>query len=325
MRQLLCELLSQDARIEIVGALPSIATAWASILLTDPDVVTLDVELPRLDTMRFLKRLSRLRPTPVILVSSATARGRTTTLRALQLNQVSYVNHIDDELVRGVRNAALGSRREPSGPPSSARRSEVVVAIGASTGGPEALREILEKLPASAPGVLIVQHMPSGYTQKLAQRLDGLCSMRVREAADGDEITPGQVLIAPGGTHHMEVARLGMRYWVRLLPTQPVNHCRPSVDVLFDSCARALGPNGIGAILTGMGADGARGLLAMRQAGARTIAQDEASSVVFGMPKVALARGAVDSVVPLAEIPSTLMWLAQVVETGGSRRRGSPS
>lgn len=346
MRQLLGQILSADRTIEVVGAAPDPVRAWQLVQTLRPDVITLDVEMPRMDGLAFLERLMRAHPMPVLMVSSLTERGCETTLRALELGAVDFVTKPKIDVARGVvdlaaelvaKVKAAGNARprartrsapahvaapveRPLAVRSGAmlRTTDVVLALGASTGGTEALRDVLVRLPADAPGVVIVQHMPEAFTRAFAQRLDGLCRIRVREASDGDVVRPGLALIAPGGTRHMEVVRSGAQYVVRLRATPPVNHHRPSVDVLFHSCAHALGSNAVGAILTGMGGDGASGLLAMRQAGARTIAQDEATCVVFGMPREAIAQGAAEVVCPLDAVAPTLLRLAR--ERNGNSR-----
>lgn len=328
IRQLLTELLGADREIEVVGSAADPYLAWEKIKSLRPDVLTLDVEMPRMDGLSFLQRLMQLQPMPVLMVSSLTEGGCATTLRALELGAIDFVTkpkidvrsgtvELAEELCAKVKAVAKAqvrraARRSLGGPtpaiPAEAliRTTEVVIAIGASTGGTEALREVLTALPAESPGVVVVQHMPERFTTSFAERLDALCRVRVREAADGDRILPGHVLIAPGNWH-LAIRRSGANYTVRTHQEPPVNRHRPSVDVLFESCARYLGPNAIGALLTGMGADGARGLLAMRQSGAATVAQDEATSVVFGMPKEAIQIGAADEVVPLHGIAAALL------------------
>jgi two-component system chemotaxis response regulator CheB len=363
MRQMLRQMLSADPGLEVVGAAPDPVKAWEMIQSLRPDVLTLDVEMPRMDGLEFLARLMRAHPMPVVMCSSLTERGCETTLQALELGAIDFVNKPKIDLQRGVgllgpeliakvkaaalarpraRDGRAGARpahgpapatHARAGPAAPARKSgihvpvdvagsvspfptplrrmtDVVLAIGASTGGTEAILEVLEGLPADCPGVVIVQHMPEQFTRHFAQRLDKLCAVRVKEAANGDRILPGHVLIAPGGAQHMEVYRSGAQSFVRLVAAPPVNHHRPSVDVMFESCAHALGSNVVAAILTGMGADGAAGLLLMRKAGARTIAQDEASCVVFGMPREAIIRGAAELVVPIGSVASTMLRLA---------------
>jgi two-component system chemotaxis response regulator CheB len=348
MRQLLRDLLSADPELEVVGAVSDPIRAWEQIQRVRPDVLTLDVEMPRMDGLEFLEKLMRAHPMPVVMCSSLTEKGCETTLRALELGAVDFVSKPKIDLQRGVEKLGgeliakvkAAARARPRGRSGSAttaaspaaagapafeapgaaplrKMTEIVIAIGASTGGTEAILEVLEGLPADAPGVVIVQHMPEQFTRHFAERLDRLCAMRVREAQSGDRILPGHVLIAPGGAQHMEVSRSGAQSFVRLVASAPVNHHRPSVDVLFDSCAKTLGSNVVGAILTGMGADGASGMLAMRRAGARTVAQDEATSVVFGMPKEAIARGGAEFVVPLSGVAPALLRLA----SGAAPRR----
>jgi two-component system chemotaxis response regulator CheB len=264
------------------------------------------------------------------MVSSLTERGCETTLRALELGAVDFVTkpkidvadgtvQLAGEIIEKVKAAAaarvkrvreLATRpKRPLASRALAKSTHQVIAVGASTGGTEALRDFIEPLPADSPGIVIVQHMPEKFTRSFAERLNGLCAVRVKEAEDGDRILPGHVLIA-AGNYHMEVYRSGAEYRVRVFSGEPVNRHRPSVDVLFDSCAKHLGANAVGVILTGMGADGARGLLKMRQAGARTIAQDEASCVVFGMPREAIAMGAAEEILPLRDIPAAALRLA---------------
>ncbi|HEX2385788.1 MAG TPA: chemotaxis response regulator protein-glutamate methylesterase [Candidatus Binatia bacterium] len=330
VRQLLTELLSRDPALEVVGAASDPFAAWEKIKSLNPNVLTLDVEMPRMDGLAFLERLMRIRPMPVVMVSSLTEKGCENTLRALELGAVDFVTKpkidikngtigVADEIIAKVKIAARArvraadktaardqARLKALVTEALAKSTQKVVAIGASTGGTEALREVLTTLPADAPGVVIVQHMPEHFTRAFAQRLDKLCQIRVQEARDGDRILPGHALIAPGN-YHMRVVRSGANYNVETFMGDPVNRHRPSVDVLFYSCARNVGRNAIGVLMTGMGGDGARGLLAMRQAGARTVAQDEATSVVFGMPKEAIEIGAVDEVLALSHIAEAVV------------------
>lgn len=332
MRRVLRDILSSDPEIEVVGASPDPIAAFRDIERFAPDVLTLDVEMPKMDGLTFLEQLMRTRPTPVVMVSSLTEAGCETTFRALELGALDFITKpkldiqrgtidLSDELIRKVKSAAvakLGARRPLSmrpvavapSPRALSSVSDAVIAIGASTGGTEALAQVLSAVPSDAPGIVIVQHMPEKFTRHFAERLDRLCAVRVKEAVDGDRVIPGHVLLAPGGLQHMEIARSGATFNVRLVDGPPVHHSRPAVDVLFKSVARALGRNAVGVILTGMGQDGADGMLQMRQAGARTIAQDEATSVVYGMPKEARDRGAAEHIRPLRDIASTMVALA---------------
>jgi two-component system, chemotaxis family, protein-glutamate methylesterase/glutaminase len=339
IRQVLAEILAQDPDIEVVGTAADPYVAREKILRLNPDVLTLDVEMPRMDGLSFLEKLMRARPMPVLMVSSLTQRDCDTTIRALELGAVDYVTkpHLDvrsgtleqaDEIVSKVKIAArarVRRRSQAASAPLAAFNSgergkskvgslgfhttHKVIAVGASTGGTEALVHLLTPLPADCPGVVIVQHMPENFTRSFAGRLDSLCRMRVKEAENGDHVLPGHVLVAPGN-YHMEVARSGVAVSVKVFQSEPVNRHRPSVDVLFDSCAQILGANAIGVILTGMGADGARGLLAMREAGCHTIAQDEDSCVVFGMPREAIELGAAEEVAGLDQIASKALQAA---------------
>ncbi len=331
MRQLLTEMLSADPCIEIVGTASDPYVARDKIIKLNPDVLTLDVEMPRMDGLTFLEKLMASRPMPVVMVSSLTERGCETTFRALEIGALDFVTKpkldvatsmldLSDELIRKVKGAA--SARVRHRPVIEVGRAPVVksslgsdalitsthkvLAIGTSTGGTEALADILTRFPPDAPGVVAVIHMPPGYTKSYADRLDRSCQIRVKEAADGDRILPGHALIAQGD-RHLEVHRSGAVYSVRVYEGEKVSGFRPSVDVLFRSCARYLGTNGVGAILTGMGRDGAEGLLAMRNSGAFTIAQNEASCVVFGMPKEAIAMNAASTILPLDRIANELL------------------
>jgi two-component system chemotaxis response regulator CheB len=328
MRQLLTEILSHDPSLEVVGAAADPYVAREKILRLAPDVITLDVEMPRMDGLTFLEKLMRAHPLPVVMVSSLTERSCETTWRALELGATDFVTkpkldvqtgtmRLAQEIVDKVKAAARAkvrpAHRLPAvkpelSPPAalSFRATHKVVAIGASTGGTEAIREVLARLPADAPGIVMVQHMPEKFTASFAERLNSLSKVSVSEARDGDRILPGHALLAPGN-FHMEVARSGAEYRVRVFSSDPVNRHRPSVDVLFASCARQLGNNAVGVILTGMGADGAREMAAMRRAGAHTIAQDEESCVVFGMPREAIGMGGAAEVLPLERISTAIL------------------
>jgi len=327
MRQLLTKILSSDPELVVVGTAGDPFVAREKIIALKPDVLTLDIEMPRMDGLTFLEKLMRGHPMPVIMISSLTDKGADTTLRALGLGAIDYISKpkLDvsngtiehaSEIIAKVKAAARARVRRASvtiAQPnvSSAKTYQFsathkVVAIGASTGGTEALKELLLPLPADFPGIVIVQHMPETFTRQFAERLDSLCKIRVKEAQDGDRILPGHALLAPGG-HHMAVIRRGMEYAVHVYRGERVNRHMPSVDVLFSSCARSLGRNAIGVMLTGMGDDGSRGMLEMKQADAFNIAQDESTSVVFGMPREAILIGAVDQVLPLTQIPGLLL------------------
>ncbi len=328
MRQLLSQILGSDPQLTVAGVAADPFVARDKIKALHPDVLTLDIEMPRMDGLTFLEKLMRAHPMPVVMISSLTAKGADTTLRALSLGAVDYVSKpkLDvssgtveqaEEIVTKVKAAARARIRSGPPPGVSASTEEAlrpmaftathkVVAIGASTGGTEALKDLLTPLPADFPGIVMVQHMPEAFTGAFAKRLDGVCRIHVQEARDGDRILPGHALLAPGG-HQMAVVRRGAEYAVRVYRGERVNRHLPSVDVLFSSCAQQLGRNAVGVLLTGMGNDGAQGMLRMKEAQSYTIAQDEATSVVFGMPKEAIRLGAVDEVLPLSRIPAGLM------------------
>jgi two-component system chemotaxis response regulator CheB len=315
----------------------------------NPDVLTLDVEMPKMDGLDFLERLMRLRPTPVVMVSTLTERGAETTIRALELGAIDFVakpklgiasglNDLGRDICEKIRvasrarmhrhvaalpatsaaSASAGHAVAPTAPKPAGSYSRVstekLIIIGASTGGTEAIREVLTRLPPDSPAVLITQHMPPGFTRSFAQRLDSLCKITVTEAVDGERVLPGHAYIAPGD-RHLKLARSGANYLVALDDGPPVNRHRPSVEVLFKSAAQLAGPNVLGVMLTGMGKDGAAAMLEMKQAGAFNLAQDEASCVVFGMPKEAIAVGAVDEVLPVTKMAERL--LAKLAELGG--------
>lgn len=325
VRQIFTDLISQTPDLEVCGTAPDPYVARDKIFHERPDVITLDLEMPRMDGLTFLKKLMHYHPLPVVIVSSLTPQGSRMAVEALELGAVEVlakpggsfsVGNLADQLLSKIR-AAARTRPRPGSPPTSAAAppavslsplttTHKVVAIGASTGGTEAIKEILVHLPRNFPGIVIVQHMPPKFTTSFAERLDQLCALEVKEAADGDSVLPGRALLAPGN-FHMLLQRSGARYLVRVKSGPPVHHQRPSVDVLFQSVAQAAGSNAVGVILTGMGADGAAGLLAMRLQGAHTIAQDEASCVVFGMPKEAIQRQAAVKVLPLNRIAEELV------------------
>ena len=332
MRQVLSEIIAQDSSLEVVGTALDPYVAWRKIDRLNPDLLTLDVEMPRMDGLTFLEKLMRARPMPVVMISSLTERGCDLTLRALELGAVDFLTKpkldlqqetmaLAGEILAKIKAAAQARVRrfrpvaasplEPAAvvePRGLIKGSYDVIAIGASTGGTEALKDFLTPLPSDSPGIVIVQHMPEKFTTQFAARLNAICQIQIKEAADGDRILAGQALLAPGN-YHMEVVRDGAHSKVRIVMSEPVNRHRPSVDVLFHSCARQLGPHAVGVILTGMGHDGARGMLAMRQAGAKTFAQDEASCIVFGMPKEAIALGGVEQILPLQSLPGAVLRL----------------
>jgi len=340
VRQTMTAILEADPEIEVIGAASDPFSAARRIQEQVPDVITLDVEMPRMDGITFLRKLMAQCPVPVVMCSSLTENGSETLLQAMEAGAVDVIlkprigvaDHLAEhnlqirDVVKGAAKARVRGRPavrdpKPGGPekkltadavlppPSGramSRTTEMVVCLGASTGGTEALREVLEALPANSPGIVVVQHMPENFTRAFANRLNTLCEVDVKEAANGDPVLRGHVLIAPGGKHLM-LERQGARYHVAVKDGPLVSRHRPSVDVLFRSAARAAGSNAVGIIMTGMGDDGARGLLEMKQAGARTFAQDEASSIVFGMPKEAIARGAADRIIPLSHIARELL------------------
>ncbi|MBB1117913.1 chemotaxis response regulator protein-glutamate methylesterase [Stenotrophomonas sp. W1S232] len=343
VRQLLGEILAGDAEIEVVGTASDPYVAREKIKLLKPDVLTLDVEMPRMDGLMFLHNLMRLHPIPVVMISSLTQRGADTTLQALALGAVDFVSKPTLDVQRGLRGfaeeiitkvkmaararvrvperpllPAPGSTGTQSAPGASAltaararfRTTDRLIAIGASAGGTEALRVVLEGMPADAPAVVITQHLPASFSAAFAERLDRHSAMAVREASDGEAILPGHAYIPKGG-QHLRVIGDGARWRCRIDDGPAVNRHKPAVDVLFHSVAQTAGANAIGAILTGMGDDGARGLLAMRQAGARTLIQDEATAVVWGMPGAAHKLGAAEEIVPLERIAERLLTLAR--------------
>ena len=326
VRRILSDCLAGQPDIEVVGAAADPYIARDMILELKPDVLTLDIEMPRMDGLTFLRKLMHHRPMPVIVISSLAQASCAAALRALEEGAVEAlgkpsgpysVGDLKKTLAERIRVAAKARIRVPAsraeGPKPSDHgaanlRSAAVIAIGASTGGTEAIREVLEKLPANIPGTVITQHIPAGFSKAFSERLNHLCRMEVKEAADGDELHPGRVLIAPGG-FHMVLRRAGSGYKVSVKDGPRVCYQRPSVDVLFRSVADEVGPNAVAALLTGMGSDGASGLSQIRQAGGATIAQDEESCVVFGMPREAIRMGAAAQVLPLQQVASTILRL----------------
>jgi two-component system chemotaxis response regulator CheB len=337
IRSVMSEIISSQPDMQVVGVAPDPLVARELIKQTNPDVLTLDVEMPKMDGLDFLEKLMRLRPMPVLMVSSLTERGSEITMRALELGAVDFVTKPKISIQSGMREyteliadkirAAAKARIRPrtllpGAAPTALpalrnplTSSEKLIIVGASTGGTEAIREFLMQMPSDCPGILIAQHMPEGFTTSFARRLDSLCKISVREAAGDERVLPGHAYIAPGHSHLL-LARSGANYVTRIEQSAPVNRHRPSVDVLFRSAAVAAGKNAVGVILTGMGKDGAAGMLEMKQAGAYNFAQDEASCVVFGMPREAIALGANHEVGPLVELPGMVLgYLA----TQGSR------
>jgi len=328
IRGIMTELINHQPDMEVVGAAPDPYAARELIKQTDPDVITLDVEMPRMNGLEFLEKLMRLRPTPVVMVSTLTEHGSEVTLKALELGAVDFIakprlgvregmEEIERDISDKIRAAARAHiRRRASGAetPDNPRplaghvlsTTEKLVCIGSSTGGTEALKEVLSRMPANAPAMLMTQHMPESFTKSFAARLDSLSAMTVKEAEHNERILPGHAYLAPGHSHLL-VKKSGAYYYTELSRAEPVNRHRPSVDVLFGSAARVLGHNAIAVMLTGMGKDGAAGMLEMRQAGAHTIAQDEASCVVYGMPKAAVDIGAVEEIVPLTGIAGCIL------------------
>jgi two-component system chemotaxis response regulator CheB len=327
MRQLLVHIFTADPEIQIVGTAGDAFEAREKIKALDPDVLTLDIELPRMDGLTFLEKLMRGHPMPVVMVSSLTEEGAEATLRALSLGAVDYITkprlnvssgliEHADKIVARVKSAAQAKVYNHF--PSTVQRphkmaanyrfaaSRKVVAIGSSMGGTEALRDLLAPLPADLPGIVIAQHMPPAFTKPFADRLNSLCNMQVQQAQDGDRILQGHALVAPGG-YQMEIVSDGGEYAVRVYSGERVNRHIPSVDVLFSSCARHLGKNALGVLLTGMGCDGAQGMLEIKQAKGHTIAQNEATCVVFGMPREAIRLGGVHQVLPLGRIGAALL------------------
>jgi len=340
IRKLLTELLGSDPDIEVVATAPDAYIAREKIKALNPDVLTLDVEMPKMDGLTFLSNLMRLRPMPVVMVSTLTQKGAETSLEAMRLGAVDFVGkpqsdvssnlrQYRDEIVDKVKAAAAANIRavaQRSQRDACGRRMKIqeqtsrevlsqsalqrLVAIGASTGGTEAIADVLAGMPANSPPILIAQHIPEQFSRSFSERVNGLSAMNVAEARDGERVLAGHAYVAPGN-HHLRVRRSGSDYVCQLDQSDPVNRHRPSVDVLFESVAAAAGAKAIGVMLTGMGKDGAQGLKALRDNGARTLAQDQASSVVWGMPGSAVELGAVEEVVPLPEVAAQILRFAK--------------
>lgn len=348
VRQVVSQAISRDPGIEVVATAQDPVFALAKLNTLTPDVLVVDIEMPRMDGLTFLKRIMAERPTPVIICSSLAEQGAQVTMEALSAGAVAiitkpklglktFLEDSSNDIVQAIKAAARANLRALGRVAATpARQPEVrpklsadavlapashqgagmygttdrIVAIGTSTGGTQALEAVLTRLPAVSPGIVIVQHMPERFTAMFAERLNGLCKIEVREARHGDRVMPGRALIAPGGKHMM-LARSGAQYTVEVIDGPLVNRHRPSVDVLFRSCAKFAGRNALGVIMTGMGDDGARGLKEMHEAGARTVAEDESTCVVFGMPKEAIRLGGVDEVLPLDRIPAAILQSAR--------------
>ena len=334
VRQVLTETLQKAPGIDVLAAVADPIFAMKRMEVIWPDVIVLDIEMPRMDGLTFLRKLMAERPTPVVICSTLTEQGAETTMQAMSAGAVSIItkpkvglrDFLEDsgnDVVAAVRAAARARMSNvkplrtatqapkhhdqvPVVPAASLSTTQKLVAIGTSTGGTQALEAIFTALPAVSPGIVVVQHMPEKFTAMFAQRLNGLCQIQVREAVNGDRILPGLALIAPGG-RHMQIKKSGAHYLVEVLDGPPVNRHKPSVDVLFRSVAKHAGKNAAGFILTGMGDDGARGLKVMREAGCYTVAQDEASCIVFGMPKEAIAMNAADKVIPLNQVAGEII------------------
>ena len=335
VRSLLTEIINRQTDMVCVGAAADPLIAREMIRELNPDVITLDVEMPRMDGLDFLSRLMRLRPMPVVMVSTLTEQGADITLRALEMGAVDYVakprigvsnglNELSGDIVDKIRVAACAQVRRLAAAPASSPAStsngrpepmraplprlstEKVICIGSSTGGTEAIREVLMPMPADTPAIVITQHMPPGFTTSFAARLNSLCRIQVSEAQHGQRILPGHAYIAPGG-HHLRIDRSGSNYVAVVEDTEPVNRHRPSVEVLFRSAAQVLGPNAIGIMLTGMGGDGAQAMREMKDAGSYNYVQDEASCVVFGMPRMAIQAGAAHEILPLNQIAGAVL------------------
>ncbi|MBK7644702.1 MAG: chemotaxis response regulator protein-glutamate methylesterase [Planctomycetes bacterium] len=336
VRKVLSDELSKAPDIEVVDTAVDPYVAREKIMRLRPDVLTLDIEMPRMDGLEFLSKLMAAHPIPVVIVSSLTPRNSEMAMKALALGAVEVLckpgsqfsaPDVGRDVVRAVRSAAGATVRKIQTPlatqvakkapltgASAYTSGQHLFAIGSSTGGPRAVEALLTALPADAPGTIIVQHMPADFTKPFAERLDSVCAMEVREASEGDFVVPGRAFVAPGGKHLL-VEKSGARYVLRLKDGPPVHYQKPAVDPTFQSIARVAGPHTVATILTGMGADGARGLLALREAGARTFAEDESTCIVFGMPREALKLGAAERAVPLPQMAATMLEALERLRT----------
>lgn len=332
IRQILSEIIKSESDMTLVGAAPDAFVAKKLVLEKSPDVITLDIEMPKVDGLRFLEVLMNAKPTPVVMISTLTEKGAEATLRSLELGAIDFVAkpkigvaqgmaEYHELIVDKIRTAARSKvKKAKPAKVSSVNKvsysgTEKLIAIGASTGGTEAIKEVLQTFPANAPATVITQHMPAGFTSTYARRLDSVCQMQVKEAKGGERLLPGQVYLAPGDKH-MEIERSGADYRIRLSDGPRVSGHKPSVDVLFNSLCKSAGSNAIGVLLTGMGSDGANGLLELFNAGCETFCQDEASCIVFGMPKVAIEKGAAKRVLSLDDMGQAIMQTVEKLSAG---------
>ncbi|GMM69240.1 protein-glutamate methylesterase/protein glutamine deamidase [Alteromonas sp. MTD1] len=332
IRQILSEIIKSESDMMLVGAAPDAFVAKKLVLVKSPDVITLDIEMPKVDGLRFLEVLMNAKPTPVVMISTLTEKGAEATLRSLELGAIDFVAkpkigvaqgmaEYHELIVDKIRTAARSNvkKAKPAKVSSVSKVSysgtEKLIAIGASTGGTEAIKEVLQTFPANAPATVITQHMPAGFTSTYARRLDSVCQMQVKEAKGGERLLPGQAYLAPGDKH-MEIERSGADYRIRLSDGPRVSGHKPSVDVLFNSLCKSAGSNAIGVLLTGMGNDGANGLLELFNAGCETFCQDEASCIVFGMPKVAIEKGAAKRVLSLDDMGQAIMQTVEKLSAG---------
>ena len=335
IRSLLGEIIHQAPGLELVGAAPDAYVAKDMVMKLRPDVITLDIEMPKVDGLTFLDKLMKARPTPVLMISTLTEKGADATIRSMELGAIDFIakpkidvaNSIGEyqqEIIEKIKMAAKATPKKRASTPQNIQSipisysgTETIVGIGASTGGTEAIRQVLEQLSPAFPATVITQHMPPSFTKSFAQRLDSICKVNVHEAQGGERILPGNVYIAPGDKH-MEIVKSGADYRTRLVDGPLVSGHKPAVDVMFESLAKVVGKNAVATILTGMGKDGAKGLLALKQSGAITMAQDEASCVVYGMPRVAVEIGATKHIIPLGKMSKAL---TQAVEKKGGGTR----